>query len=342
MTRLRRLTGQVGLSLANCRKVMTACAQSDAMFGAELWWKGDYLQGTIGRAEELQRLVNQQARATTGCFRTTNRGALSMESGLRAATARLGNRQRRFGLRLLSLPKDDQARKIVGAPTTVGRRLTNALAHAGSTEGTVLLEEPEALNAELLQEEEAEATAEAEKARPGLTMYTDGSRMEDGAAGYAVVWKNGKTWEGIKAHMGYNQEAYDAECTAIACALEAATRGYVPERVTIFSDSQAAIRRMASDDPGPGQQYAIRARKHIATLHKAKPSTVIEIRWCPAHKGIAGNEEADKWAKVGAEEPGSRGVENLAPMPRSFANLRREISEKKWAEARQWAGGWTS
>jgi len=27
-------------------------------------------------------------------------------------------------------------------------------------------------------------------------------------------------------------------------------------------------------------------------------------------------EEADKWAKVGAEEPGSRGVENLAPMPR--------------------------
>ena len=30
------------------------------------------------------------------------------------------------------------------------------------------------------------------------------------------------------------------------------------------------------------------------------------------------------------------------PLPRSLANLKREISEKKWAEARQWAGGRTS
>jgi len=30
------------------------------------------------------------------------------------------------------------------------------------------------------------------------------------------------------------------------------------------------------------------------------------------------------------------------PFPRSLAHLKREISEKKWAEARQWAGGRTS
>jgi len=30
------------------------------------------------------------------------------------------------------------------------------------------------------------------------------------------------------------------------------------------------------------------------------------------------------------------------PLPRSLANLGREISEKKWAEARQWAGGRTT
>ena len=32
LTRLRRLTGQLGLSPANCRKVMTACIQSVAMY----------------------------------------------------------------------------------------------------------------------------------------------------------------------------------------------------------------------------------------------------------------------------------------------------------------------
>ena len=101
------------------------------MFGAELWWKGDLVEGTISRAKELQLLVNQEARATTGCFRTTNLGALSMEAGLRAATAQLENRQRRFGLRLLSLPEGDQAREVVGAPTEIGRRLKNALAYGG-------------------------------------------------------------------------------------------------------------------------------------------------------------------------------------------------------------------
>ena len=99
---------------------------------------------------------------------------------------------------------------------------------------------------------------------------------------------------------------------------------------------------MASDDPGPGQQYAIQARKAIAMLRRARPGITIEIRWCPAHKGIAGNEKADEWAKMAAEKPGTRGVEYLAPLPRSLANLKREISEKKWAEARAWAGGRTS
>jgi len=34
----------------------------------------------------------------------------------------------------------------------------------------------------------------------------------------------------------------------------------VPERVTIFTDAQAAIRRIASEERSPGQKYAILAR----------------------------------------------------------------------------------
>jgi len=119
-----------------------------------------------------------------------------------------------------------------------------------------------------------------------------------------------------------------------------------------FSDAQAAIRRMASDEPGPGQQYAQQARKHVATLHQSRPGIIIEVWSCPAHKGVAGNEKADEWAKIGPEKPGTRGVQSPnfpvraevrgAPLPRSLANLKREISEKKWVEARQWAGGRSS
>jgi len=74
---------------------------------------------------------------------------------------------------------------------------------------------------------------------------------------------------GIKTHMGYNQEAFDAECAALARALETpARRQTKPERVTVFTDAQGAIRRMVSAELGPGQKCAIQARKWVAVLSR--------------------------------------------------------------------------
>jgi len=87
--------------------------------------------------------------------------------------------------------------------------------------------------------------------------------------------------------MGYNQEAYDAECAALARALELASRRQtMPERVTIFTDAQAAIRRMASEEPGPDQQYALQPRKHIAALLRARPSSSLRSDGAWLTKGL--------------------------------------------------------
>jgi len=59
----------------------------------------------------------------------------------------------------------------VGASTVIGRRLTNALAYAGGSESTILLEGLETLDAELLQEEEAEAKAEAGRKTGGCHVH---------------------------------------------------------------------------------------------------------------------------------------------------------------------------
>jgi ribonuclease HI len=72
---------------------------------------------------------------------------------------------------------------------------------------------------------------------------------------------------------------------------------------------------MASEEPGPGQLYAIPARRHIAELRRARLDITIEIRWCPAHKGVPGNEKADEWAKLAAEETDARGVEATGRIP---------------------------
>jgi len=53
----------------------------------------------------------------------------------------------------------------------------------------VLLESVEHLDATTIVGDEAGAKYEAERQRPGLVIFTDGSRTEGGATGYAVVWK---------------------------------------------------------------------------------------------------------------------------------------------------------
>jgi hypothetical protein len=70
----------------------------------------------------------------------------------------------------------------------------------------------------------------------------------------------------------------------------AARRQTTPERVPVFTDAQAAIQRITSEEPGPGQKYAIQARKWSADLRRRKPEAVVEIRWCLAYQGVTGND----------------------------------------------------
>jgi hypothetical protein len=92
----------------------------------------------------------------------TNMGAQTAEAGLRPAVAQLDNRQRRYGLRLLSLPRGSQVGEVLRATEGIGKRLKSALGYAGETEGMVLLGAPEPLDANIVMKERAEAKAEAE------------------------------------------------------------------------------------------------------------------------------------------------------------------------------------
>ena len=69
--------------------------------------------------------------------------------------------------------------------------------------------------------------------------------------------------------MGYNQEAYDTECAALARELGVAGRAQmVPERVSIFTDAQATTKHRASEEPGPGQTFAIQPRKVLGPIQR--------------------------------------------------------------------------
>ena len=68
-------------------------------------------------------------------------------------------------------------------------------------------------------------------------------RMDRGTrtgVGYAVVWRKGRRWAGKKVHMGFFQEAYDAECAAIVRALAVAGKD---QRAELWARVKEATKR---------------------------------------------------------------------------------------------------
>jgi len=89
-------------------------------------------------------------------------------------------------------------------------------------------------NTAIADAEWAEQEAREADFQPGLVLWTDGSRDENGAAGYAVAWRKGRIWAGRKTHIGYYQGAYGAECAAIARALEVAAERAKRRRADLY------------------------------------------------------------------------------------------------------------
>jgi ribonuclease HI len=141
------------------------------------------------------------------------------------------------------------------------------------------------------------------------TWWTDGSRTDDERVGAAAVCLNGDGWTVFRSYLGTGRmEVFDAELWAIGVALRKpvakadALRAHGVTTVVVFSDSQAAIRRTAHLDPGPGQQLAREINEHARAL-KAQGIDVV-IHWVPGHSGIPGNEEADRQANKAREGRG--------------------------------------
>jgi len=103
-------------------------------------------------------------------------------------------------------------------------------------------------------------------------------------------------------------------------------------KVAIFSDSQAAIRRMEHLEPGPGQHLARWISQWARNLREAGIDT--EIHWVPGHSGIPGNEEADCQANLARD--GRRAGTVRERISTSVANRTRQISETKKAAKAEW------
>ena len=108
------------------------------------------------------------------------------------------------------------------------------------------------------------------------TVWTDGSRQEDGRVGAACVWRTQEGWTGRRFQLGSNKEVFDAEVFAIYQAPRVVGRRQEGSHWhTVFVDSTAAIGRVRADALGPVQRFAIAAMEVCGRVRACDNEVII-------------------------------------------------------------------
>jgi hypothetical protein len=104
-----------GLSVSLMRRVVVAAVTSVALYGSEIWWRGQQ-----DRVNKLQLLLNRQARAITGLLRSTPLVFLRDQACLPPARDLLDQRQTRYAIRALSADGNHPTHQLLPAGFRLG------------------------------------------------------------------------------------------------------------------------------------------------------------------------------------------------------------------------------
>ena len=251
---------------------------------SELKWSG--VEG------EYQRAINRMARPTLGAFRSTPQGIIVAESGLTPARPLLEHRQARFAHRLYARPQGGGGPEEIltreGAAVTIRLRAAVGMRRGETVEPQQWSTGRAFPGAKVIDEKDTT-----------LYIARNWDAPKGGAVGAACVWREGETWSGHRFFLGNNKEVFDAEAFATYQALRSfEERQESGHHYAVFTDAQAAVRRMATDAAGPGQCWA-RAAIEVCSQLRARDN-IVQVRWVPAHIGIEGNEAADTFTNEAA------------------------------------------
>ncbi len=211
--RIKQLSKTYGLSPGLVRRIQIAAVQSVALYGAELWWRNQK-----NYQKDLQKLINRQARSITGMYQSSPIPSLMSESGLLPAHVLLDFRQRKYAHRILSLPDSIPTKDILpitlrtGDGTaqpedlsesdsiwltaqrikTYGQHLAQQVSVGFSIDPTEGVEPISAMPAQVFPgkifiAEKSKATDIAKEDQADYALWCDGSKLDQGGAGAAVV-----------------------------------------------------------------------------------------------------------------------------------------------------------
>jgi len=123
-----------------------------------------------------------------------------------------------------------------------------------------------------------------------LIWFTDGCRVNSGTGSRIFGLRPNRSFN---FPLGKFTTVFQSEIYAILqCACENIRRAYKNKQILIFSDSQSAFKALSSTKVTSGLVAEfLDALSTLANLNE------VTLAWAPGHRGIPGNEEADKLAK---------------------------------------------
>ncbi|XP_077281865.1 uncharacterized protein LOC143908235 [Temnothorax americanus] len=156
------------------------------------------------------------------------------------------------------------------------------------------------------------------------SVYTDASITKTGA-GIGIYSEALNIQKSYRLKNGYH--AIQAEICAIREAAKLVWVSGKPLRdVTIYSDSQAALRSIASKTVR--SKVVMSCQEALSWLRGGK----VGLRWVPGHKNVVGNIGADRLAKLGAGGNGAEVIDSLLPPISSLKDAIEEIILEKHKE----------
>jgi ribonuclease HI len=317
-----------GASLSAMRRIYQAVVIPQMLFGVSAWYQPMVISKMKARSIS-QPFVTIQKRAAcliSGAFRTTAAEALNTELYLPPIAIHMNRLVKETAVRLRTGPA------FAVPPTMLRRRPLDERDWSGWTPmeaqawktGGCLMAPPGTLSGnwesrkafvqapwqappevtiedrDIAVKSHDHILSKDPRERP-LILYTDGSGIE-GKIGAAVV--------DLQNHHAHSQMGDDDTSTVYAAELrgiEMALGSTAPwvtcvkNGLVIFTDSQAALKALRQPRIPSGQVY-LEGCLDLIRQHAANGIRT-ELRWIPAHQGVAGNELVDRHAKEAALEP---------------------------------------
>ena len=129
-----------------------------------------------------------------------------------------------------------------------------------------------------------------------LQIYTDGSVLDSGEAGCAMVIPSLKVSKKVKFNKGVS--IYSAEIYALYIACDYLNSlPNPPLAAVILTDSKSSLQALNSNRKR-NNRPELQAEIQLLTHQIITKGTDLTLHWLPSHCGIAGNEKADRTAKA--------------------------------------------